>query len=128
MANVPMRDGGREGKANLDVSIHDTGGHPEYVKLLEERLALHIEKSSGYGTEADPFANFTAVATLTGQPRYLYPVLRALEKLTRVLSLHAQGRTGELEEEFVDVASLLDCATAMLREDSPSARGSRPSP
>lgn len=101
MANVPMRD----------------GGHPEYVRLLEERLALHIEKSGSYGTEDDPMRNFSIVADLTGQPRYLYPVHRALEKLTRVLSLHAQGRTGELEEEFVDVASLLDCATAMVRED-----------
>ena len=103
MANVPTRD----------------GGHPEYVKLLEERLALHIEKSAGYGTEADPFANFTAVAQLYGQPRYLYPILRSIEKLTRCLSLHAQGRTGELEEEFCDIASLCDCATAMLREDNP---------
>lgn len=96
------------------------GGHPIYRKLLGERLALHIEKSSGYGTDDDPFANFTAVATLTGQPRYLYPVHRSIEKMTRVLSLHAQGRVDELEEEFKDVASLMDCAAAMLREDHDS--------
>ena len=93
-------------------------GHPEYKKLLAERLDLHIEKSSGYGNNDDPFANFTAVATLTGQPRYLYPVHRTIEKLTRVLSLHAQGRTWDLEEEFKDCASLLDCAAALLREDT----------
>ena len=93
-------------------------GHPEYMKVLAERKELHIEKSSGYGTGEDPFANFTAVATLTGQPRYLYPVHRTIEKLTRVLSLHAQGRTWDLEEEFKDCASLLDCATALLREDT----------
>ena len=96
-------------------------GHPGYKKLLEERLALHIEKSSGYGTGEDAFANFTAVAAMTGQPRYLYPVHRTIEKLTRVLSLHEQGRVGELEEEFKDCASLLDCATAMLRDDIPYA-------
>ena len=94
------------------------GGHPGYMKVLDERRALHVEKSSGYGTGSDPFANFTAVAEMSGQPRYLYPVHRTIEKLTRALSLHAQGRTGELEEEFKDCASLLDCATAMLREDS----------
>lgn len=93
-------------------------GHPEYRKVLAERLDLHIEKSSGYGNGSDPFANFTAVASLTGQPRYLYPVHRTIEKLTRVLSLHAQGRTWDLEEEFKDCASLLDCATALLREDT----------
>lgn len=95
-------------------------GHPEYRKVLNERIDLHIEKSSGYGTGEDPFANFTAVAHMTGQPRYLYPVHRTIEKLTRVLSLHNQGRAGELEEEFKDCSSLLDCATAMLREDQVS--------
>jgi len=93
-------------------------GHPEYRKVLAERLDLHIEKSSGYGKGEDPFANFSAVASLTGQPRYLYPVHRTIEKLTRVLSLHSQGRTWDLEEEFKDCASLLDCATALLREDT----------
>ena len=92
-------------------------GHPIYRRLLDERLAVHIEKSAGYGTGDDPFANFTAVAQATGEPRYLYPILRSIEKLTRVLSLHAQGRVSELPEELVDVASLCDCAHAMLLED-----------
>jgi hypothetical protein len=94
------------------------GGHPEYLALLDEIGALHRLKSGGYGTGADPFANFTAVANMTGQPRYLYPVHRSIEKLTRVLSLHEQDRKTELEEEFLDVASLLLCAAAMLREDN----------
>ena len=93
-------------------------GHPGYREVLHELRDLHAVKSGGYGTGDDPFANFTAVARLTGQERYYYPVQRAIEKLTRVMSLHAQARTGELEEEFLDVASLLVCATAMLREDA----------
>jgi hypothetical protein len=92
-------------------------GHPEYMRVVEERLALHLEKSSGYGTEADPFANFTEVARIKGQPRYVYPVDRAQEKLIRIYSLIAQGREDLLEQEFSDISSLLDCATAMLRED-----------
>jgi hypothetical protein len=92
-------------------------GHPEFIALVEDLRALHLLKSGGYGTGADPFGNFTAVASLTGQPRYLYAVHRSIEKLTRVLSLHAQGRVGELEEEFMDVAGLMVCASAMLRED-----------
>jgi hypothetical protein len=93
-------------------------GHPEYLKLLEDLRELHFSKSGGYGTGKDVFANFTAVAGATGQPRYLYAVHRSIEKLTRVLSLHAQGRSGELEEEFMDVAGLMVCAAAMAREDS----------
>ena len=94
-----------------------SNGHPGYVALLDELRALHKTKSAGYGTGDDPMGNFTAVAHLAGQPRYLYPVHRTIEKLTRVLSLHASGRVGELEEEFLDGASLLLCAAAMLRDD-----------
>lgn len=92
-------------------------GHPEYLRILAELHGLHALKSGGYGTGSDPMANFTAVASLTGQPRYLYPVHRSIEKLTRVLSLHRQGRVQDLEEEFLDVASLLICSAAMLRDD-----------
>jgi hypothetical protein len=96
----------------------DARGHPEYLRLIESLRELHFVKSGGYGTGDDVFANFTAVASLKGQPRYLYAVDRSIEKLTRVLSLHAQGRTSELEEEFLDVAGLNLCAAAMLRDDS----------
>lgn len=92
-------------------------GHPGYLSLLKERVELHILKSGGYGTDKDPFANFTAVARAKDQPRYVYPVDRVQEKLARVYSLIAQGREEELEQEFSDMSSLLDCATTMLRED-----------
>ncbi len=93
------------------------GGHPGYLKLLEERVALHIEKSDGYGTAEDPFANYTAVAAARGEPRYLYALDRVTEKLVRIRQLHAAGRVDLLEEEFKDCASLFDCATVMLRQD-----------
>lgn len=93
------------------------GGYPGYLRLLNELRSLHIAKSGGYGTADDPMANYTAISVMTGQPRYLYPVHRSIEKLARALSLHAQGRVGELEEEFLDTASSLLCAAAMLRED-----------
>ena len=93
-------------------------GHPGYLRLLDELRGLHKVKSGGYGTGSDPMANFTAVAAVTGEPRYLYPVLRSIEKLTRVISLHASGRVAELGEEFLDVSSLLLCAEAMRREDA----------
>lgn len=101
-------------------------GHPGYLQLLKERIELHIEKSAGYGTPADPFANYTAVAAARGQPRYLYALDRVTEKLVRIRSLHAAGRVDLLEEEFKDCASLFDCATAMLREDSEEATDTRP--
>lgn len=102
----------------------DTGGNlvgsgdPEYLKLLDDLRNLHLLKSGGYGTDEDPMANFSAVADATGEPRYLYAIHRSIEKLTRCLSLHAQGRSGELGEEFTDTASLLLCAESMRRSDT----------
>jgi hypothetical protein len=92
-------------------------GHPLYLEVLEERKELHRIKSKGYGTGHDPFANFTAVADLTGLPRWVYPILRAEEKIQRCWSLFSQSRLSELGEEFMDISSLFDCAEAMRRED-----------
>ena len=91
------------------------GGHPEYLKLLDELRQIHVLKSGGYGTTDDPFANFTSIKELTGQPAFLYPMHRTIEKLTRCISLEAQGRYGELGEEFLDCASLMLCAEALRR-------------
>jgi hypothetical protein len=107
-----------DARRELFESLERGAGHPGFLALLDDLRALHLLKSGGYGTGADPFGNFTAVATLTEQPRYLYAAHRSIEKLTRVLSLHAQGRADELSEEFMDVAGLMLCAAAMLTEDS----------
>jgi hypothetical protein len=93
-------------------------GHPGYLLLLDEIRDLHKVKSGGYGTGADPFANYTAVAQAKGQPRHVYPIDRALEKITRCYSLIEQGRHDELGEEFLDIASTFLCAETMRREDS----------
>lgn len=90
-------------------------GDPNWIAAHSELVAVHREKSGGYGTGKDPLANFTGVAAVTGEPAWLYPCRRAVEKLTRVESLAAQGRAGELAEEFMDVASLMLCAEALRR-------------
>lgn len=117
--------GGKVGKCpgcqSKDYSDFNHGGgkgHPEYLRLLDALRALHLRKSGGYGTGQDPFANFTAVAQARNQPRFVYAVDRAQEKLTRVYSLLAQGRLDELGEEFEDLASLFLCAEAMRRSDA----------
>ncbi len=85
----------------------------ELVTIMD----LHVEKSGGYGTDADPYANFTAVAQISGKPRYEYPILRTIEKLTRCISLLGKDAHENLAEEFSDCASLMVCALVMLRED-----------
>lgn len=94
-------------------------GHPGYTEILHELASLHILKSGGYGTTDDPFENFSAIARAKGQPRFVYPLDRDYEKSTRCYSLLKQGRVEDLEEEFLDKASLMICSAAMLREDQP---------
>lgn len=94
------------------------GGHPEFLKQLDEMKDLHLLKSGGYGTGSDPFANFTAVAAVGGRARFEYPLDRIVEKVTRAKSLIQQGRISELGEEFADIAGLAMCAEAMRREDT----------
>lgn len=95
-----------------------TGGHPGYLQLLDELRQLHLVKSAGYGTTVDPFANFTMLARARGQARFMYPLERDYEKSVRCFNLVTQHRIDDLETEFLDKASLMLCATAMLREDS----------
>lgn len=92
------------------------GGHPEYFKTVERLLRMHIEKSGGYGRPGSPFGNFEAVAALSGLPPFYYPALRAMEKLTRWMSLYDQGRYRELSEENLDIASLMLCCEVLLNE------------
>lgn len=101
-------------------------GDRYWLDAHAELVDVHREKSGGYGTGADPLANFTAVAAVTGEPAFLYPCRRAIEKLTRVESLVAQGRFGELEEEFKDVSSLALCAEALRRRMDPDDSRSSP--
>lgn len=88
---------------------------PGWIEAWEALRPIHEEKSSGYGTGDDPLANFTAIAALTGEPAWVYPRRRAVEKLARMESLEAQGRVDELEEEHMDVASLMLCAEALRK-------------
>ncbi len=88
---------------------------PNWVQAWQELLALHEEKSGGYGTGADALANYVAVSAVNGRPPYMYAIDRIVEKATRAQSLEAQGRVGELEEEFMDIASGALCAEALRR-------------
>ncbi len=92
-------------------------GDPYFKEILDEMWNVHLLKSGGYGTGADPFENFTVVGKVSGEPRHRYARRRMLEKLVRLESLDAQGRDDELDEEYRDIMGLAGCALAMRRRD-----------
>lgn len=90
------------------------GGDPDWLEAHAELLALHREKSSTYGTKADPLANFSESAGFLGQAAE-YPVLvRMFDKLSRALHMLEAGRANEVKE-WPDLASLALCAEALRR-------------
>ena len=97
------------------------GGDPRYMALLQRLWSLHVEKSAGYGTGADPLRNFNALAEVTTEPAYTYPRRRMVEKLIRCESLEAQGRAREMVEEYLDLAGLALCGLILLEAALPDA-------
>ena len=89
-------------------------GDPTYLALLNELRALHLDKSSSYGTPADPLANFRAVSQVTGAHPARYGLERIVEKATRAIHLIDAGRADEVEE-CLDVAGLALCAESLRR-------------
>lgn len=90
---------------------------PEVPGILEDMLALHKEKSKGYGSDHDPAHNFTAVASISGEKKFYYPMLRIGEKLTRALNLYEAKRFSDLHEELRDIALIAVIAEALLMQD-----------
>lgn len=88
-----------------------------FASIADETKATHAEKSGAYGSDDDEYLNFSVVAHASGDPRYVYPIQRILEKCVRVLQLARQGRHDELD--LKDIPSLGILAEQMRREDYP---------
>lgn len=84
-------------------------GHPGFLALLDEMLALHQKKAADYGSDRDPFANIRASAEIGVEP-WKGAWLRAKDKVKRIDEF---CRRGELSNESVE-DSLLDLASYAL--------------
>lgn len=94
-----------------------TKGDPNWLAAYDELRALHIEKSSTYGTDADRLANFTAVAAVTCGHDEKYVLERIIEKSVRALHMLGSGRADQVKE-YKDIASLALCAEALRRRSA----------
>lgn len=80
-------------------------GHPGFVELTEDELALHSAKYKDYAHDGDPLGNFKRVANILGQ----YPgldlsqpevigMVYMLKQLDAALWMLSQGYEGEIED------------------------------
>lgn len=80
------------------------GGHPDFIPLTIDEVALHAEKNSDYARNGDPLGNFMRVARILAQ----YPGLSvsdpvvvalvyAMKQLDAALWMLAKGYEGSVE-------------------------------
>lgn len=99
------------------VSGKPAGGHPEYLKLLDEMRALHQRKAADYGRGADPFANVRSSGEF-GIPAWVGVMVRTNDKLHRVKSFIANGslKNESIDDSLMDLAAYALIALVLLRE------------
>lgn len=90
------------------------GGDPGWLDAHRALVELHLRKSSTYGDDTDPFANFTAVAAKTGRAPEYYVAERMVEKLTRALNQMDAGDAAAVKE-WPDLAGLALCGESLRR-------------
>lgn len=98
-------------------------GNQDYLKLLEEKKSLHIQKAMDYGVRGgDPLANLRASSEL-GVPPWKACIIRASDKWQRIKSFMLNGSLANesLEDSLKDMSAYLDLALVLKREED--ARG-----
>jgi hypothetical protein len=101
------------------IHTNANGGHPDYLKLLDDMRELHIRKAGDYGRGQDPFANVRASAEF-GMPAWVGVCIRMGDKMQRIKSYLANGslKNESLEDSFMDLAAYSLIALVLFREES----------
>lgn len=89
-------------------------GDPGWVEVHAELLELHVQKSSTYGSPADPMANYVETSEKWGDCDEATAARRIDEKMTRARNLILAGRADEVEE-WPDIAALALGCEALRR-------------
>ncbi len=77
-------------------------GHPDYLKLTEEELALHSAKNKDYAHDGDPLGNFKRVSAILGVwgfdvPPVLVALIYSLKQQDSYMYMLSQGYEGQVE-------------------------------
>lgn len=102
----------------------ETGGHPGYLKLLDEMRALHLKKAADYGRGADPLANCRASVEF-GVPAHVGVLIRVGDKIHRIKSFLQNGALANesFRDSLIDGAAYLLIAAALYDEEQQPKEG-----
>lgn len=101
-------------------TVAEPGGHPVYLRLLEEMRELHVRKAADYGRGTDPLANVRASVEF-GVPNWVGAMIRANDKVQRIKSFLANGtlKNESVEDSLKDLAAYALIALVLFREGQP---------
>jgi len=94
------------------------GGDPRFRAVLSEMLKLHISKSSDYGTNRDPYANYRAAEQI-GVSAWKSCFIRGLEKVQRIANAASGKKLNHesAENSFLDLANHVVIAKVLYDEE-----------
>ena len=77
-------------------------GHPDYLKLIAEEIALHFSKNQDYAKGGDPLGNFKRVSAILKVwgfdiPPMLVALIYALKQQDAYMWMLSQGYEGKVE-------------------------------
>jgi hypothetical protein len=93
------------------------GGDPKYLAILDEMRALHIRKSTDYGSDTDAMANLRVSAQCGVEPAHGAWV-RTLDKVTRINQYWRRRSLANetVEDSYMDLAAYVLLGLCLLRE------------
>jgi len=93
-------------------------GSREFVAVLEELKALHLQKTLDYGVDDDALSNIRQSADIVNMPAWAGCVIRMSDKMHRLKAFFRRGKTefDGVEDTLLDLACYAAIALVLYRE------------
>jgi len=95
-------------------------GSREFVAVLEELKALHLQKTLDYGVDDDALSNIRSSADIVNMPAWAGCVIRMSDKMHRLKAFFRRGKTefDGVEDTLLDLACYAAIALVLYREQT----------
>jgi hypothetical protein len=95
-------------------------GSREFVAVLDELKALHLQKTLDYGVDDDALSNIRQSADIVNMPAWAGCVIRMSDKMHRLKAFFRRGKTefDGVEDTLKDLACYAAIALVLYREST----------